>query len=64
MKDRCPPHKFVAAWSSDDDHSGVIFCVYCGDVLPLAPAQVDAPAIERLTPEEQVQLSRDYGEPT
>jgi hypothetical protein len=49
MKERCPPHKFKAAWSSGDDNKGVIFCRACGDIRELVEPAVSAPAEETVT---------------
>lgn len=47
--DRCPPHDFRAAWSSED--VGVLFCRLCGEVMALTPQSIEAPKEERIEEE-------------
>lgn len=45
-EDRCPPHFFVAAWSSEN--TGVLFCRYCGEIRELKVPALEAPIEERV----------------
>lgn len=47
MKQRCPPHKFKAAWQ--DESRGVVYCQWCGDIMPLQAPSIEAPDEERIT---------------